>query len=167
MEHNHWTPPTAGAAWLGILLRIIAGSPFCSCTETLVMRWAVVSPSCWPVWLKLRAVFRSFCDVSHMTQLVLHACCGRGAPGQAPHSRDKTNSLMNCHHHNHQHLAQALHTPSKERGRKQYFRSEYFGLCEVSNLNAFPFQVSNLNELWLISSQDVNTLGVLVYHNKN
>ena len=47
------------------------------------------------------AVFRSFCDVSHMTQLVPPACRGRGAPGQAPHSRDKTDSLINCHHHNH------------------------------------------------------------------
>ena len=95
------------------------------------------------------AVFRSFCDVSHMTQLVPPACRGRVAPDQAPHSRDKTDSLINCHHHNHHHqyLAQVLHTPSKERGRKQYFRSEYFGLCEVSNLNVFPFQVSNLNEL--------------------
>ena len=85
------------------------------------------------------AAFRSFCDVSHMTQLVPPACRGRGAPGQAPHSRDKTNSLMNCHHHNHQHLAQVLHTPSKERGSKQYFRSEYFGLCEASILNVFSF----------------------------
>ena len=34
-----------------------------------------------------------------MTQLVPPACRGRGAPGQAPHSRDKTDSLINCHHH--------------------------------------------------------------------
>ena len=68
---------------------------------------------------------------------------------------------MNCHHHNHQHLAQVFHTPSKERGRKQFFRSEYFVRCEISILNVFPFQVSNLNELCLNSSQDVHTLGVL------
>ena len=46
---NYWTPPTAGAGWFGILLRIIAASPFCNCTDTRVMRWAMVSPSSCPV----------------------------------------------------------------------------------------------------------------------
>ena len=61
--------------------------------------------------------------------------------GQRRTAETRQTSLMNCHHHNHYHqyLAKFLYTPSKERGRKQYFRSEYFGLCDVSNLNIFSF----------------------------
>ena len=112
--------------------------------------------------LKLRS-FSKFLRCSHMTQLVPPACRGRGAPGQAPHSRDKTNSLMNCHHHNHQYLANFHILHRKKRGSKQRFRSEYLVHCDISNLNIFPFQVYNLNECDLISSQDDQYLGCTQY----
>ena len=96
---------------------------------------------------KLRSFSKFLRCFSHVSASA--ACVPRRGerPAKRRTAETKTNSLMNCHHHNHQHLAQVFHTPSKERGRKQFFRSEYFVRCEISILNVFPFQVSNLNEM--------------------